>query len=620
MCAPVHERQCASNIYTRSVHTSDEAQREKFTTTSAEVPVAGPAAKAGLLFAALMVTLPFLNPVHTFPIPGFYESALAIGLGLLAIACVTKSNGNSNPGIPKIALWSAALAGYLFFQSTWPTVSYAEPAQLAGLHLLWAAALMCAGFQLCAILGSERVANTLATAILIGALANAGMGWIQMLDMTDFYGGWGEHPRHIVSGFIFQPNLHANYLVVGVACLAYLWNAKIISLWSSLISGLLLASGIELAASRASVLMLGWLFMFALWYAIKARGLSMRRGLMVGVIALILLGTFAAGTHILVPRTGVFERVYGMVSSGEGTAARIGMYKAAVATWLSAPFFGVGIDGFAWSHFQHAKEWFEGDSITVNAHNILLHFLAESGLIGALILVLGVAFWLARSLSDLAHNPLLPKALAIAIVGVEFAHSTVEFPLWNAEYLGLAALMMGMSDPKKKQLSSAKAYIAMTVAVVVFGGALLALTIRDYVDRRALQHAVSSKAPGDLQVQADKQRIARRMEHSILHPYFDLSMAFSIQLTSEDLERKINFTERVMHFWPSRWLIQNQIVLLALAGREQESLALLEHLAKLQPWTNNDLRNTLDGIPFTEMPEDSPLRLRVEALAPRAKR
>lgn len=176
------------------MHTSNEAQRSQPDISALEVPVAGAAAKAGLVFAALMVSLPFLNPVHTYPIPGFYEAALAIGLGLLAVACVATNNRKSSTGIPHIALWLAALSGFLFFQSTWPSVPYAEPAQIAGLYLLWAASLTCAGFQLRTVFGAERIADTLAAAILVAALANAGLGWIQMLDMTDFYGG-GAHTQ-----------------------------------------------------------------------------------------------------------------------------------------------------------------------------------------------------------------------------------------------------------------------------------------------------------------------------------------------------------------------------------------------------------------------------------------
>ena len=581
--------------------------------------VAGPAAKAGLVFAALMVTLPFVNPVHTYPIPGFYEAALAIGLGLLAVACLAQRNRSSNLGIPHIALWSAALSGFLFLQSTWPSAPYAEPAQLAGLYLLWAAAMMCAGFHLRAIFGAEKVADTLAASILVAALANAGLGWIQMLDMTDFYGGWGAYPTK-VSGFIAQRNLYANYLVVGVACLLYLWKARRLSSFSTLIAALLLASGIELSGSRASVLMLGWLFVFALWYVIKGRNLSIRRGLLIGAIALMLIGTIAVGTYLLMPHASVSARVYTTVIQGTDIVSRVGMYKAAITSWLSAPFFGVGIDGYAWAHYQLATEWFEGDRITANAHDILLHSLVEMGLIGTTILVAGVGFWLVGSLRDLAAHRLLPQALAIAIVGIELAHSTVEFPLWSAEYLGFAALMMGVSDPKCILPSSVKTYAAMTAAVVILGGALLVSTIGDYRELRRLDYAVSAKSPDDKSIRADLQGVAGRLEHSILHPYFDLRQAFSMQLASEDLEQKIILNEKVMRLWPDYRLIQNQIVFLALAGRDQEGLALLARLAKLQPWALNDLRNKLDGISFAELPEGSPLRFRVDAQLPRVKK
>ena len=93
-----------------------------------------------------------------------------------------------------------------------------------------------------------------------------------------------------------------------------------------------------------------------------------------------------------------------------------------------------------------------------------------------------------------------------------------------------------------------------------------------------------------------------------------------MQLASEDLEQKIILNEKVMRLWPDYRLIQNQIVFLALAGRDQEGLALLARLAKLQPWALNDLRNKLDGISFAELPEGSPLRFRVDAQLPRVQK
>jgi len=598
------------------VHATDEVLRQE----NAQRPAAALAARAGLAFAGLMVSLPFLNPVHTYPIPTFYEEALAIGLGILALACLALDKRSARIGIPGIALWTAALSGFLLLQASWTHAAYAEPAQLAGLYLIWAAAVMCVGASLRSAFGADKVTDALAAAILLGALASAGVGWIQFLNLAESFWDFAGPPVGTTWGILAQRNLHGNFLVVGAACLAYLWASRRISLAVALPAGLLLASAIEFAASRASALTLGWLILFSLWYFRSGRGLPMPRRFFAAVIVLVAAVAVCGAINGFESSTGIAGRFAQDVGEASAIKVRLSFYEAAIRIWLSAPFFGVGIGGFAWSHYRIVTEWVGvvPMNIATNAHDILFQWLAETGLAGTTTLVLGVSFWLARSLRELAGDRLLPQALAIAIAGIEFVHSAVEFPLWQAEFLGLAALMMGLADSRCFVFRSAVLHRALAAGVVLIGGTLLASTVRDYLDMQRWGFGIPSELRRDVRVRAEEQRVLERLGHSVLRPYVDIGLVLSLPLSSADLEQKISFNERVMHFWPDIPIVRNQIVFLALAGRDGESLELLEHLARLQPASIAELRDTLDRIPRTELPDGSPVRSRTEVLARRA--
>src|SRR5258706_153836 len=218
-----------------------------------------------VIAVGLMVSLPFLNPVHTYPIPTFFEEAFALALGLLAFACVGLSARGSF-GIPVISIWIVVLAAYLLLQPRWMALAYDEPAQMAGLYALWAAALMVIGANLRAAFTAEKIGDLLAVAMLISTLLGAGAGLAQQLDLAPaFQGIVAPRLGNEIYGNLAQRNLHANHLVIGAACIAYLWARRRISALAAIVSGALIANGIDASGSRVSLLMLGWLVLWALW-------------------------------------------------------------------------------------------------------------------------------------------------------------------------------------------------------------------------------------------------------------------------------------------------------------------------------------------------------------------
>src|SRR4051812_48187413 len=103
---------------------------------------------ASVIALSCMVTLPFLNPVHSSPLPTFWQEVPALAFGLAAIVFLALSRQISQIAIPVIALWTAGFGIFLLMQPIWTAAPYAEPAWIAGLYALWASGIMWSGANL----------------------------------------------------------------------------------------------------------------------------------------------------------------------------------------------------------------------------------------------------------------------------------------------------------------------------------------------------------------------------------------------------------------------------------------------------------------------------------------
>jgi O-antigen ligase len=567
---------------------------------------------------ALMASLPFLNPVHLFPLPTFFEESLALGLGLIALACIAFSRQPGPTAIPVISIWTLALALVFLLQPLWSGTPYAEPATIAGLYVLWAAAVMWVGAQM-RLADVERISLLLATALLLGAMVGAAVAWIQMLGLASQVGTWipalqnGRAP-----GVLAQVNLHANHLVVGSASLVFLWTERRISSAAALLCGVLLAGGIAFAASRAALLELAWLLFASFWLRRRGPREPGARAFWVGVLAFALILAVCAATAMGFESRGVSDRVT-RIGEGSQYMVRLSIYEAAIRTWLSAPLGGVGVGGFAWAHYTTATPWV-GD-VPMNsepyAHNIVLQLLAETGLIGAGICGAAIVLWFAANARRTIGASVVWRSWAIGIVGVQLVHSLFEFPLWHAEFLGITALLMGICEHRTYRMGSQVLSRALALGAAAMGAVLLSTAIRNH--RQLMDWGVTPQAftPAG---RASQEQALRGLRRSLLAPYVDVGLAATLPVSRDGLPEKVAFMGRAVQFWPVALFVQKQIRLLAMAGNDDEALALLAHLARLQPQQIAGLNAELEAIPGADIPDDSPVRRRVRQLVEARKR
>jgi O-antigen ligase len=552
----------------------------------------------GLLLAGSACLLPFLIPYHQQPILSFYPEWLAVALGTAASAALLASrNFARTAALPGPALWLAGLALFFVLLAAFGDQAYPQSALLAALYVLYAALMIQLGAQLVAAHGVGRVAIVLASFVLAAALANAVAGVVQ------FYGRprWFEDVIAQLRGGraygnIAQANLYTNFLALGQAALVFLWLRLRLRTGYAVAALALLVVASALSGGRGALL-------YAVWFALSgvmtaklianSDGKRLRRaaGLVAAAIvaAQIVVPWLNSNLHFGPAGESALQRI-GATAEG-GFEPRLPVFLLALRIFAAAPIAGTGVGEFAGAVFDLGL----GPALTgigevwTSPHNLPLQLLAETGLIGALLVFGALCAWvigLARRYRAEASPALW---WIIAAAGVELIHSLIEFPLWSAHFLGLTALLIGTSAaPRTRSAGSARAARIAGLASCVALCVGLTLTLRDYVrlDIARATGTAPTLAPS-AQVQRDSATM-QALRGGLLSPVAELWIFVGTPLDRQNLSDKLAMAERVARIWPANIVIVRRAIFLAFAGRSDEARTLMNKAIRSFPQRRKD--------------------------------
>ena len=551
-----------------------------------------PGARVGLLLAGSLCLLPFLIPYHQPPLLSFHAEWLAGALGVAAaLAFLAGRGARSQAALPGPALWLLAFAAYLLLRAAFGDPAYPQAALLGAAYVLLAVLLVQLGAQLASVHGVERVAAVLAASILAGALANAAAGVLQSYGrpalLEDFI---AELRGTRAYGNIAQVNLYAHYLALGQAALILLWPQRRPRQVLAVVALILLALGSALSGSRSALLYAGWFAVLATLVPIPQRRAAY---VVAGTVALahVALPWIETGLGLGPAGAGTLERMMG--APGEPAAPRWAIYGVALKVFAAAPFLGAGWGEFAGAAFAQglAPSLTQVGEVWTSPHNLPLHLLAESGVPGA-ILVLGALWFWATPLAHRLRERASPALWWMtAAVGVTLLHSLIEFPLWNAHFLGVAALLLGASaqSPAGRRGARVGAIAAGALLALVLGS-----TLRDYVrldTTRVTGTTVTMAHPAQA---ARDARTMHELTGGLLGPVAELWIVLGAPLDREQLSQKLAMSERVSRYWPAHAVIVRRAAWLALAGQAQSADGLLQQALAAFPHRRADTRRLLE--------------------------
>jgi O-antigen ligase len=581
-------------------------------------------ARISLLLASCMCVLPFLLPYHQLPIKSFQAEWLAVAMGMAAVFVLSFARA---PGIavPASARWLIAFALLLLAHAIFGMPAYRQLPLTGAVYVLYAVLMIFCGERLAALHGQDRTLTWLTVALLAGALLTGAAGIVQ------FYGrpAWLESAVAELHGTraygnIAQFNLYALYLAWGLASLLFLWVRGHVSANSMLTGTALLNMAVVLSSSRAWLLYLGWI---ALLLYLSGRNLEKVKAqqrnkailAILAITAIIQVGAPWINSHL------------GLGPSNQGGLSRAlspdeystdGRWQAWLMAWriFVANFpFGTGLGEFAGAAFQAGLPQLMAYQGTVwtSPHNILLQLLAESGIAGTILVVGALGSWWWKAIQTYMHTRGTGMVWIMTTVGVVTIQSLIEYPLWNAHFLGVTALLMGMAataNPTAKPDSVLARTMAGGVCLAI--AMTLAIILRDYVRLDSVLITGTMQTLSSSEQKDHDKAVIKQVAQGPLMPVAELWMMRGMEVDRTDLANKLAMSERVIRYWPENNVVTRRAALLALDGKTADAEQLLSLALKTFPQGCSETKAILARIAIADSEAIGPLRRMVDNLVP----
>jgi len=280
--------------------------------------------------------------------------------------------------------------------------------------------------------------------------------------------------------------------------------------------------------------------------------------------------------HLGLPGEGTLDRI--LASPGEHAEPRRQAWLVALRVFAGAPLAGVGTGEFAGAAFELGLD----PSLTrlgevwTSPHNLPLHLLAETGLVGTVLALGGLCAWWAQAARRYRTDRQVTSWWIIAAVGIEMIHSMTEFPLWNAHFLGVTTLLIGAGArlETRSPAASHTGWITPAAACVVLS-ATLGITLRDYLrlDVTRISGTTITLTPA-AQAHQDADTM-RELTHGLMAPLAELWIVIGAPLDRSNLASKLAMSERVARCWPANTVVARRAVFLAFDGQAEKARSLL---------------------------------------------
>ncbi|AHB75177.2 hypothetical protein X636_06740 [Pandoraea pnomenusa] len=527
------------------------------------------------LTLALIWALPYNLVKHTYPISTFYSESLAFSLfaclGVLSMIAVWQRDARALR-MPRVSWMPLAFVAVILVQrAIMPT----ELPQLMLTALLYGVGMIVAvstGFWLAQLGWRGVLMRWSAAALTLGGLYAVGAQLVQAFHL-EAHVPWLV-ARYTVTvarrlfGNMYQPNHLATYLSLASAGAFYLWYQRKLPAWAWVLVCAAFDIGICLTGSRTPWLQLTLLSAFGAWMVWAERTdparpmrRSMRWFVPVAILPLLALMTMFVGWANVAWGWQLDGSAVARMHQAGQVTGRLNLWEYGFAIFREHWWLGAG-----WSNYIDAQfalvDKLGPVEMADNAHNVLLDLLAKTGIVGTLAVLVPLAFWFARAVREIRNAPI---ALAFVLLGMLAIHAMLEYPQHYAFFLLPALFLLGLCDTRAIDSVSPTATAAINGVIVLFACVAIPWLIGDY--QRV-----------EVAYRAGKIDTYRTDPALFFAPYGDYAVTGALYLDRDRLDEKLAAHREALALGAGPTMIKRYIVLLALAGRDDEALRDIQRL------------------------------------------
>ena len=549
--------------------------------------LAAPAlAKFSLIFVGLMWLWPFLYFRHAYPLTTFYQEWGAAMLGLCAMPVLATRRFWQKPEVPRIVLLPIGMIALVLLQFALGKIVYFSQTLLFTLYFLWTALLMMLGRSLREEFGLPALTTVLAAFLLLGAELNTLVGVIQHFHWRgplDAVISATSSPA--VFGNMGQPNHFANYIALGLISLGLLQNRWKLGKWQMMLLAVPMLFVLVLSGSRSAGL---YLLCFAGMAFFWQRRDPSNRQLMYYSLFLLL----GFGLMHLVVQIPFLSGQYGSVTTldrmikaaadlhASGAAGDSGVTERSIRLhiWYEAwlmfkqfPLLGAGFGQFGWQHFLLGPALHNTSIMGLynNAHNLVMQTAAEMGVPGLIILFGTITLWIKQAHVS-QHS--IYQWWGYGLLTVLGIHSLLEYPLWYAYFLGVAALTLGIFDMTTFRLELRTTGRLMVSAILLLGVISMGQVFIGY---RNLEDLTVMRQEA-LKNRNSLANLLGLQKQALLQSYVEVAISSMIELRPDNWANVRELNENVMHFVPISSVVYREVLVLAMSGEQDAAQQQLE--------------------------------------------
>ncbi|MES1965632.1 Wzy polymerase domain-containing protein [Psychrobacter sp. AH5] len=424
------------------------------------------------IFLIITMILPFFLFQRAKPQAAFYlelTAVISIALFLLFASYSLKVFLIFN----RLTLYLTAIVCYLILDIFINVPPYSSIQWLYIGSLLLSALVAVVVISLCYEQGYKKVLVVICYGLMIGAMLQDVVVILQTLHQ-EWTMGWIYYiePGQAYSGNIGQRNLLAHYLSWGILASAYLAHQKklgTVTGWSVVV-----IQAATLGAVNSKTLILYMLVILLLlvitrvWQRQLTKSIAKMLALTIVIVIIFQAITLPIISSLQDNLTTNISSIERFTNNPEYKSRLIEWYKA----WLifsENPWFGsgwgsYGYEGFVVSSQSQFAANPHGNSLFSHSHNIILNLLAETGIVGTLIVLVGFGYVLKPLFTTEWQIGTLFVLSMLIVTGI---HSLVEFPIWYLHYFIVFVILLAVLISTLNVVSLPK-YLAQSSLIKLF--------------------------------------------------------------------------------------------------------------------------------------------------------